>query len=372
MDADLVECIYEAAFVPDEWPNVLGKIAARANATTGELQVLTDGRPPFWRATELTRDMLGSFIASGQWQSCERPLQFLRTGHPGFLRDTDVLTPEQIERDPVGRIFADLGLGWQVATVIPMPTGEGVGLTFERRLETGRATDDDVSRLDGLRPHLARATLIAARLRLERAQATVSTLEKLALPAAVINGRGRGVASNEQFEAMGDLFLPVAFDGVAIADAAANRLFQDALSVAGSHREPLVRSIPVRRGADQTATVLHMLPLRRAAHDIFSQADILVLMTEIRPQGNVPSVRLLSVLFDLSPAEARLASAIAAGQSLKSTASEMAIEYNSARTYLARIFSKTGTSQQSELVALLKSAVAISEDKISPYHLDSL
>ncbi|CEJ10038.1 hypothetical protein BN1110_00309 [bacterium YEK0313] len=372
MDADLIERIYEAAFVPDEWPKVLGTIAARANATTGELQVLTDGRPPFWQATELTRDMLGSFIASGQWQSCERPFQFLRTGHPGFLRDTDVLTPEQIERDPVGRIFADLGLGWQVATVIPMPTGEGVGLTFERRLEAGRAADDDVATLDGMRPHLARATLIAARLRLERAQATVSTLEKLALPAAVISGRGRVVASNEQFETAGDLFLPVAFGSMAVADAAANRLFQDAVLAAGSSREPLVRSIPVRRGADHTAAVIHMLPLRRAAHDIFSQADILVLMTEVRPDGNVPPLQLLSVLFDLAPAEARLASAIAAGKSLKSTAAEMRIEYNSARTYLARIFSKTGTSQQSELVALLKSAVAISKDQIFPPRPSSL
>lgn len=356
MDSELIERIYEAAFVPDEWPNVLARLATRANAATGELQVLTDGRPPYWQATELTHGMLASFITSGQWQTCERPLQFLRADHPGFLRDTDVLTPEQIERDPVGRIFAGMGLGWQVATVIPMPTGEGVGLTFERRLETGRASDNDVSALDGMRPHLARATLIAARLRLEHARSTVSALEALALPAAVIGGRGRVVAANKQLETM-DLFLPVAFGGVAIANAAANRLFQEALLVVGSNREPLVRSIPIRRGADHAAAVIHMLPLRRAAHDIFSQADVLVIVTEIRPDGNLPRLGLLSALFDLSPAEARLAVALSAGKSLKTTATEMGIEFNSARTYLARIFSKTGTTQQSQLVALLKSAV---------------
>lgn len=103
MDTDLIDRIYEAAFVPDEWPNVLAKTAIRANATTGELQIVTHGQPPFWQATDATRDMLDAFITSGQWRSCERPIEFLRHGHPGFLRDTDVLTSEQIERDPAGR-----------------------------------------------------------------------------------------------------------------------------------------------------------------------------------------------------------------------------------------------------------------------------
>lgn len=362
MDPDLIERIYEAAFVPEEWPGVLGRVAARANAITGELQVLTDGRPPVWQATDMTRDMLGSFISSGQWRTCERPLQFLRAGHPGFLRDTDVLSPEQLARDPVGRIFADLGLGWQVATVIPMPTGEGVGLTFERRLENGEATNDDVSTLDAIRPHLARATLIAARLRLEHARSTVSALEALALPAAVIGPRGRVVAVNAQLEAMHRLFLPVAFGRMVIANVAANRLFQDALLVLGDSGQPLVRSIPVRTVTPGAAAVIHMLPLRRAAHDIFSQADVLVIVTEVRADGNLPSQSLLSALFDLAPSEARLAIALAAGRSLKATAVEMGIEYNSARTYLTRIFAKTGTSQQSELVALLKGTAALSQD----------
>ena len=54
--------------------------------------------------------------------------------------------------------------------------------------------------------------------------------------------------------------------------------------------------------------------------------------------------------------------ALAAGKSLKAAAAEMGIEYSSARTYLARIFSKTGTSQQSELVALLKSTAVVAAD----------
>ncbi|CCD89254.1 putative transcriptional regulatory protein, luxR family [Bradyrhizobium sp. ORS 285] len=59
--------------------------------------------------------------------------------------------------------------------------------------------------------------------------------------------------------------------------------------------------------------------------------------------------------FELTPQEARVAAAIAAGQSLKQAAELIGIRVSTARTHLARIFDKTGTSQQSQLVALLRS-----------------
>lgn len=101
--------------------------------------------------------------------------------------------------------------------------------------------------------------------------------------------------------------------------------------------------------------VLHVLPIRGAAHDIFSGADILLAATSVDPQAQVPSPHILNALFDLSPAEARLAATLAAGLSIQQAAVDSGITLNSARTYLVRVFRKTGTSQQSQLVALLKS-----------------
>ncbi|WP_022723016.1 LuxR family transcriptional regulator [Rhodopseudomonas sp. B29] len=59
-------------------------------------------------------------------------------------------------------------------------------------------------------------------------------------------------------------------------------------------------------------------------------------------------------LFDLSPAEARLATALASGISLKEAAARQGIRFSTARSYLEGIFRKTRTRQQSQLVALLK------------------
>lgn len=69
---------------------------------------------------------------------------------------------------------------------------------------------------------------------------------------------------------------------------------------------------------------------------------------------------MLSGLFDLTPAEARLAVELASGHSVQEAAMEIGIAVKSARTYLERIFRKTETSRQSELVALLKSAWSFS------------
>jgi DNA-binding NarL/FixJ family response regulator len=69
----------------------------------------------------------------------------------------------------------------------------------------------------------------------------------------------------------------------------------------------------------------------------------------------VPSPTILTGLFDLTPAEAKLATALTVGRSLKSAAADSGVTFKTARTYLDRIFRKTGTNQQSQLVALLKS-----------------
>lgn len=63
----------------------------------------------------------------------------------------------------------------------------------------------------------------------------------------------------------------------------------------------------------------------------------------------------IRTLFELTPAEAALAAALAAGYSLKDAAASSSITVKTSRTYLERIFAKTRTRQQSQLVALLKS-----------------
>ena len=49
--------------------------------------------------------------------------------HAGFLTDLDILTPDELDREPIYRDFwRPQGVGWAVGTTIPIPTGENVPL----------------------------------------------------------------------------------------------------------------------------------------------------------------------------------------------------------------------------------------------------
>ncbi|MBW6425659.1 hypothetical protein KX729_30140 [Rhizobium sp. XQZ8] len=123
-----------------------------------------------------------------------------------------------------------LGLDAQIATVIPMLTGELVTFTFERWAKEETYLTAQMEHLNGYRPNLARAGLGSARLRLERAHATVSALEILDVPAAVVQKSGRVLALNGLLENLTSVFRPAAFGYLALADAAADQLLK--LSIA--------------------------------------------------------------------------------------------------------------------------------------------
>jgi DNA-binding CsgD family transcriptional regulator len=61
----------------------------------------------------------------------------------------------------------------------------------------------------------------------------------------------------------------------------------------------------------------------------------------------------LHSLYGLSQREARMASELMQGRSLDGIAESLHIAKSTARTHLLRIFAKTGTSRQGELVSLL-------------------
>ena len=71
----------------------------------------------------------------------------------------------------------------------------------------------------------------------------------------------------------------------------------------------------------------------------------------------LPATDALIAMFGLTPAEARLAQAIAAGTSLKDYAEVAGVSINTVRTHLAHIFTKTDTRRQSDLIRLLARAI---------------
>ena len=64
-------------------------------------------------------------------------------------------------------------------------------------------------------------------------------------------------------------------------------------------------------------------------------------------------IDLLRCHFGLTPAEARLALHLVAEETIRSAEAKLSISYETARTCLKKIFNKTGTRRQAELVMVI-------------------
>lgn len=350
---DVADDIYEAAFDPERWPGVIDRISLHCGAESGGMMVFDSIRPIRMLATGRTAGLLSQVAEAGHWKLDRRIPFFLANPLSGFVVADEYFPPE-VARDETAMLGQALGFNQQVGTIIPMPTGELVVFVLNRLREKGRFDPLLTASLNDLHPHLARSAYLAARLRMERAQSTVSALQALGVPAAVLSGKGRVMASNALIESVSQTLIPLALGGLGLAQPAPNKLLQEAIAATQSDPRAAARSIPVPAEADRPAMILHVVPLLRSASDIFSGAATLIAVVTVSASRLVPSLQVLMGLFDLTPAEVKLAAALAGGVSLQEAAARNGVQMTTARTHLDRIFRKTGTSRQGQLVALLK------------------
>jgi DNA-binding CsgD family transcriptional regulator/PAS domain-containing protein len=83
-----------------------------------------------------------------------------------------------------------------------------------------------------------------------------------------------------------------------------------------------------------------------------SRATVMIIVSE-QEAGPQISGSSLAQLYGLTPAEARLAIQLLAGQDLPAASEALKITQNTAKTLLRRIFERTGTNRQSDLIKLV-------------------
>lgn len=350
--AVLIDRIYEAAAVPELWRAVLVELARFARAPQAVMIVSTGTRFRDWVTTspEFDELVLEHFE---RFPDNVRTARLLDLRHPGFLTDRDVVTDEERATIPLYQDFLiPKGYGAGTATAVLVPSGDSVIVHCERPLSEGDFGPETIAALDGLRPHLARAALLSARLEMERIATTTRTLEALGLPAAVLGQGGRVIGANPSLVAMMPHTLSDQPSRLAVVDPSADRLLREAVGRSEQAAVLPVRSIPIAASGERPPVILHLVPIRGAAHDVFARARFVLIATPVVIQG-VPSADVVQGLFDLTPAESRLATLIAAGDAPAPAAAKLGITPNTARSVLKRIFQKTGVSRQAELVGLL-------------------
>src|SRR3954447_1140777 len=192
----LVDDIYEAAIVPERWKK-LDRLAALADAEGTLLFAAAPGQPR-WLSSDSIRSRIEDWVSGPFFQDNPRGQRLVPLKQPRFLTDLDVFTTEELEHEPYYRdLLRPNGLGWCVGTSIHSPSGDALVFSIEKAWNKGPVPREVAEQLDPLRPHLARAALLSARLGLERARATVDGLNLIGLPAAVLGHGGNVLAANE-------------------------------------------------------------------------------------------------------------------------------------------------------------------------------
>jgi DNA-binding CsgD family transcriptional regulator/PAS domain-containing protein len=356
MDQDLIDRIYECAFAPDTWPRVLDEISGIAGARGGSLLTANDSELN-WTASESLAEVWDALQARGLMACGDRFRRLVGVSHSGFLTELDGYVSEaEMGEDPLYRdVLWPRGLGWAAATAIPLPTGDTMVLTFERNRASGPAEPHIIDQLDALRAHLARSALLSARLQMERARAASETLAALGIPALVLDAAGRVLAANPLIEGLSGRLHWRGRDRISLADPAADALFQPALAALGSTTvEGAMRglSFALRGDEQKAAAVAHLVPIRGDARDIFVRCAGVLALTPVTLPHAAP-IELVQSLFDLTPAEARVARRLGAGETVDEIAVALGLSSITVRNQLRGVLRKTGCRRQAEVVALL-------------------
>jgi DNA-binding CsgD family transcriptional regulator len=348
----MVDQIYEAAVVPERWINVLDLLAVIADAEVTLLFAVAPGMPR-WLSSDAIRSRIQAWVDSPFYQNNPRGERLVPIKEPRFLTDLDAFSADELDREPFYTSFLrPNGLGWCVGTSIRSPAGDTLVLSIEKSHAKGPVPREVAERLNPLRPHLARAAVLSARFGLERARATVDGLDLIGLPAAILGRAGRVLAANQLlFDHAPDIRI-ASGDRIEFANPKAHALFAAACDGRSCGAVTSSGSIPVPRSLTRSSFVAHVVPMRGMGRDVFSGAEWLLYVTPVIQHAG-PQPEILQALFDLSPAEARVAAMIAEGHSVSAIAETLSVKPNTVRAQLKAIFSKTGTNRQAGLVSLL-------------------
>jgi DNA-binding CsgD family transcriptional regulator len=210
--------------------------------------------------------------------------------------------------------------------------------------------------LQVLLPHVTRAKAVGARLQMFDASTTV--LDALDVAIVFMTSNGALIHCCEAAER-----IIANADGLSVIN---GRLRATEPRLDARLREALRAAACAGRAIDSPATVtidrasakrpyqLLLSPLRHGLAGFAGVRQPEVVLLIVDPENMRPAaVDVLKRAFRLTRREAALASALSTGKPIDAAADEIGMAYETARSHLRRIFDKTQTSRQTELMTVL-------------------
>jgi DNA-binding CsgD family transcriptional regulator/PAS domain-containing protein len=239
---------------------------------------------------------------------------------------------------------------------------EGVGtLVFTSSERLADIAEQRLALVRAISPHIRRVVAISRVLDLKTIEADCfrATLDALPNGIVLVDESARIVHANEAAE---ELFrendaVRLSAGRIALREEAATRALTSAIERSPDAARLGQRGLGVptssRAGAN---SMVHVLPLSRGAlrESLNPKAAAALFVTSARSGARVPA-EALSLLYNLTPAEARICELVAQGLSPAAIAIEIGVATSTVRTHLLRVYDKTGAHRQADLVRLIDS-----------------
>jgi len=360
--SELVGQIYDCVLDPDNWESVLAAVCEEfsfGSAILGLLRGL-DKKPicqyavgvdPEWlaRIPDYAPDMFAL------WGGAERMV--------GFPVDEPIVNSQAMDRALVkdNRYFKEWEARGMVDAVVTFIAKDSVllgSVGLNRHQAAGPIRTEEVNGLRLLAPHFRRAMTISNMFDMKSIEAATfgSALDSFAFGIILVDERLGIVHANRAAADVLKSADSIRSDKgrVNLPDSSASAALQRAVAQAARDEAglgPMGIGIPARQDGDPR--VIHVLPLRRdTVRGGLAQRAAAALF--IAPAASPPQTPIdaLALIYDLTPAEARIFEMIAAGGTQAAIGRTLGIAPSTVKTHLLHLFEKTGSRRQADLIKL--------------------
>jgi len=363
--SDLIGAIYDCALEPDRWQATVKLVADACESPMGTLGIIDTSGGGFRGIYDHgTPEAFVEIYPKYSALNPVFPAAFLR--EVGEVNTQSMLLdiPEFLDSRYYREFLEPHGMG-DIITCLGLKSSTGVALlTATRTLPEPWFGDREVQLLRLLAPHVCRSLKIsdALDLRTLTADMLTNTLDGLLAGVFVLDAKGRIVHSNRAAERQlrtsqamrveGNMLVP----RQAGARAALARALEE-IARGDGHSVDASTTIALTNGPDP-GFIATVLPInrgqRRGVFAPFSAAAAVF----VQDPAEAPLMpgEAFAKLHGLTAGELRVLLAMAPGLGLKEAADVLGISESTARTHLQRIFGKTGTTKQVELIHLLRAS----------------
>ena len=358
-EGELIGHIYDAALDGSLWPDVLNALRRLVDCQAGALMHGT--LQPVHITMKAAVGMDEALVGRAH-EIFGNPADNPFIGHlPAFAVGRPV--PRQVFVDDEAfeglRIYREFfepqDLFHDITTPVTVSPDDAVALYLGRSRNSGPLGDAEAKLLLPWIPHLQRALLIDRQLRMHQSgnRALVETLDRIDCGVMLADRNGAIIMANDAAEK-----ILAEGDGLEIRDrlpVARSRADQGemeraiAMATSGLGGD----SLQIQRPSGARPYLLFTVPLSPMIAANWSAGPAAAIIFSDPARSMEPPSGLLAQLYGLSAAESAVAMAIIRGSGRAAVAEKLGISSNTVKTHLNRIFEKTGTRRQAELVRLL-------------------